>query len=188
MRELMARAFGAFPESHFKRPLVRAAKEATRMTQDTGYALLLLPELFAELAAAVHHQMADHPGPAGGALGGVACGEDFHDATSPRACLQRGLEHLHNSQAGLAPTASFRKLPETLVIFARQELFALREAILKLMEQFQGRCCPEQKSPALSRRALGQWLVHCYRRSRKMRSTYHIISATSANSSSAAAT
>jgi hypothetical protein len=50
LARLLARAFGAFPESHFKRPLVRAAKEATRMTQDTGYAVLLLPELFAELA------------------------------------------------------------------------------------------------------------------------------------------
>jgi hypothetical protein len=50
LARLLARAFGAFPESHFKRPLVRAAKEAARMTQDTGYAVPLLPELFAELA------------------------------------------------------------------------------------------------------------------------------------------
>jgi hypothetical protein len=50
LARLLARAFRAFPESHFKRPLVRAAKEAARMSELTGYALLLLPELFAELA------------------------------------------------------------------------------------------------------------------------------------------
>ena len=50
LARLLARAIKAFPESHFKRPLVRAAKEAARMTERTGYALLLLPELFAELA------------------------------------------------------------------------------------------------------------------------------------------
>lgn len=50
LARLLARAFGAFPEAHFKRPLVRAAREAARMTERTGYALLLLPELFAELA------------------------------------------------------------------------------------------------------------------------------------------
>lgn len=59
---LLARAMRTFPESHFKRPLRRAAREALRLTDPTGYASLLLPELFAELAiaellAAEYHRM-----------------------------------------------------------------------------------------------------------------------------------
>jgi hypothetical protein len=59
---LLARAMRTFPESHFNRPLRRAAREALRLTDGTGYALLLLPELFAELAiaellAAEYHRM-----------------------------------------------------------------------------------------------------------------------------------
>jgi len=49
---LLARALRTFPESHFKRPLMRAGREALRLAERTGYALLLLPELFAELAIA----------------------------------------------------------------------------------------------------------------------------------------
>lgn len=52
LARLLARALKAFPESHFKRPLERAAKDAARMAEQTGYALLLLPELFMELAVA----------------------------------------------------------------------------------------------------------------------------------------
>lgn len=52
LARLLARALKAFPESHFKRPLVRAARDAARMAEMTGYALLLLPELFMELAVA----------------------------------------------------------------------------------------------------------------------------------------
>ena len=49
---LLSRAMRTFPESHFKRPLMRAAREALRLAERTGYASLLLPELFAELAIA----------------------------------------------------------------------------------------------------------------------------------------
>jgi len=49
---LLSRALNAFPEPHFSRPLRRAAREALALTEKTGYALLLLPELFAELAVA----------------------------------------------------------------------------------------------------------------------------------------
>jgi hypothetical protein len=49
---LLARAFKAFPEPHLKRPLVRAAREAVMLAEATGCALLVLPELFAELALA----------------------------------------------------------------------------------------------------------------------------------------
>ena len=49
---LLTRALKMFPESHFQQPLLRAAKEAAHVAERTGYALLLLPELFAELAVA----------------------------------------------------------------------------------------------------------------------------------------
>ena len=49
---LLARALNAFPEPHFSGPIRRAAREALLLTEKTGYALLLLPELFAELAIA----------------------------------------------------------------------------------------------------------------------------------------
>lgn len=49
---LLARALRTFPESHFKRPLLRAARDAAQLTERTGHALLLLPELFAEIAIA----------------------------------------------------------------------------------------------------------------------------------------
>ena len=49
---LLARAMNTFPEPHFKLPLSRAAREAVLLAERTGMALLLLPELFAELAIA----------------------------------------------------------------------------------------------------------------------------------------
>jgi hypothetical protein len=52
LAQLLARALRVFPESHFQRPLLRAARETVRLAEQTGYALLLLPELFAELAIA----------------------------------------------------------------------------------------------------------------------------------------
>ena len=52
LAKLLERALKTFPETHFKRPLVRAAKQAARAAGRTGYAILLLPELFAELAVA----------------------------------------------------------------------------------------------------------------------------------------
>ena len=52
LAHLLARAMRVFPESHFKRPLLRAAREAVRLAERTGSARLLLPELFAELAIA----------------------------------------------------------------------------------------------------------------------------------------
>lgn len=52
LARLLARAMTAFPESHFRRPLVRAAREAMQLAEQAGCALLLLPELFAELAIA----------------------------------------------------------------------------------------------------------------------------------------
>lgn len=47
---LLSRAIRTFPEPHFNAPLRRAAREALVRAERAGYALLLLPELFAELA------------------------------------------------------------------------------------------------------------------------------------------
>ena len=47
--------------------------------------------------------------------------------------------HLHKSQAGLAAVAQKKLLPEAVVVEARKELFAIREGILKLMDEFRGR-------------------------------------------------
>jgi hypothetical protein len=47
---LLSRAIRTFPEPHFNGPLRRASRQALLLAEQTGYALLVLPELFAELA------------------------------------------------------------------------------------------------------------------------------------------
>jgi hypothetical protein len=57
------------------------------------------------------------------------------------AYLKRALDHLHQSQAGLEAAARKKKpaLPAPLIAEARQELFAVREGILELMDELRGR-------------------------------------------------
>ena len=55
------------------------------------------------------------------------------------AYLKRALDHLHKSQAGLEAVAPKKVLPEAMVAQARQELFEIREGILRLMDEFRGR-------------------------------------------------
>ena len=74
-----------------------------------------------------------------GALNGIAEGREFGDAAFTVACLKRALDHLHKSQAGLEAVAPKKILPEKMVLEARQELFEIREGILKLMDEFRGR-------------------------------------------------
>jgi hypothetical protein len=74
-----------------------------------------------------------------GALNGIAEGREFGDAAFTVACLKRALDHLHKSQAGLEAVASKKILPEKMIAEARQELFEIREGILKLMDEFRGR-------------------------------------------------
>ncbi|MGA2244355.1 MAG: hypothetical protein ABSH48_05085 [Verrucomicrobiota bacterium] len=74
-----------------------------------------------------------------GALNGIAEGRAFVDAAFTVACLKRALDHLHKSQAGLEAVAPKKLLPEDMVREARQELFEIREGILKLMDEFRGR-------------------------------------------------
>jgi hypothetical protein len=73
-----------------------------------------------------------------GALGGTARGEPFGDAGFTIACLKRGLNHLHNAQAGLEGVAAKKLLPDDLVQNTRHELFELREGILELMDRLRG--------------------------------------------------
>ena len=74
-----------------------------------------------------------------GALNGIARGEGFPDAAFTVACLKRALDHLHKSQAGLEAVAPKKLLPEAMIAEARKELFEIREAILRLMDEFRGR-------------------------------------------------
>lgn len=74
-----------------------------------------------------------------GALGPVARGASFRDAAFTVAYLKRALDHLHKSQAGLEAIARKQLLPEPFVAEARKELFEIREAILRLMDEYRGR-------------------------------------------------
>ena len=75
----------------------------------------------------------------GGALRGIARGEDFPLPAFLVAYLKRVLGGLHRSQAGLEAVAKKKLLPETMIAEARNELFEIREGILRLMDQFRGR-------------------------------------------------
>ena len=76
-----------------------------------------------------------------GALNGIAQDRCPPEPAFTVAYLKRALSHLHKSQAALERLAKRRKklLPEKLVAAARKELFAIREEILKLMDEFRGR-------------------------------------------------
>lgn len=74
-----------------------------------------------------------------GALNGIAQDRDSADAGFTVACLKRALDHLHKSQAGLESVAQKQSLPALMVNESRQELFELREGILRLMDEFRGR-------------------------------------------------
>jgi hypothetical protein len=74
-----------------------------------------------------------------GALSGIAEDRATAEPAFTVACLKRALDHLHKSQAGLEGAASKQRLPAEMITEARQELFAIREGILKLMDEFRGR-------------------------------------------------
>ncbi len=74
-----------------------------------------------------------------GALNGIAEERGFADDAFTVACLKRALSHLHKSQAGLEAVAVKKLLPEKTIMAARNELFEIREGILKLMDGFRGR-------------------------------------------------
>ena len=72
----------------------------------------------------------------GGALNSVARGHSCGDAAFTVACLKRALDHLHKTQAALEAVAPRELLPQLTIAEARQELFELRQEILKLMDEF----------------------------------------------------
>ncbi len=74
-----------------------------------------------------------------GALHGIAEDRATAEPAFTVACLKRALDHLHKSQGGLEGAASKQRLPAEMINEARQELFAIREGILRLMDQFRGR-------------------------------------------------
>ena len=76
-----------------------------------------------------------------GALNGLAADRGSTDAAFIVAGLKRALDHLHKSQAGLEAVPPKKLLPEKMVSAARQDLFEIREGILKLMDEFRGRGC-----------------------------------------------
>ncbi len=71
-----------------------------------------------------------------GALDGLAYGRDLREGAFIVACLKRALNHLHAAQAGLEKVAPKNLVPAELVASTRNDLFALREDILRLMEEF----------------------------------------------------
>ncbi|MCD6049027.1 MAG: hypothetical protein K0Q55_430 [Verrucomicrobia bacterium] len=71
-----------------------------------------------------------------GALNSLMYGRDITDGAFTVAYLKRALDHLHKAQAGLEKTAAKKLLPEEVIRENRQELFAIREEILRLMEEF----------------------------------------------------
>lgn len=73
-----------------------------------------------------------------GALEGIAEHRHTMEPAFVVACLKRALDHIHQAQAGLEAVAPRRLLPESLLLAARQELFGIREGILKLMNTYRG--------------------------------------------------
>jgi len=70
-----------------------------------------------------------------GALGSVASGVAPPEPGFIVAYLKRALDHLHKSQAALEKLAR-KILPAPLVKRARKELFEIREALLRLMQDY----------------------------------------------------
>jgi hypothetical protein len=74
-----------------------------------------------------------------GALNGIARGCGPSDGAFTVAYLKRALDHLHQAQARLEAVAPKKLLPARMVAKARQELFEIREGVLKLMDEYRGR-------------------------------------------------
>jgi hypothetical protein len=71
-----------------------------------------------------------------GALNGLAYGRKRRDGAFVVACLKRALQHLHATQAGLERVWTRDLLPAGIASQARDELFGIREEILRLMKEF----------------------------------------------------
>ena len=74
-----------------------------------------------------------------GALNSLAYGRDLREGPFTVAYLKRALGHLHAAQAALERVAVKDLLPAETLVENRTELFAIREEILRLMDEFRGR-------------------------------------------------
>jgi hypothetical protein len=74
-----------------------------------------------------------------GALNTIAEGGYAPDPAFTVAYLKRALDHLHKAQAALEALSPKQLLPAPAIAEARQELFELREDLLRLMDEFRGR-------------------------------------------------
>ena len=73
------------------------------------------------------------------ALNGLAHGRDLGEGAFIVARLKRALDHLHKAQAGLEKVAPKNLLPSEVLAESRQDLFEIRQEILRLMHEFRGR-------------------------------------------------
>ncbi|HEY5909944.1 MAG TPA: hypothetical protein VJA21_05000 [Verrucomicrobiae bacterium] len=73
-----------------------------------------------------------------GALNSLAYGRHLTQGPFVVACLKRALGHLHAAQAALEKVVDKKLLPTETTSGLRGEFFALREDVLKLMEEFRG--------------------------------------------------
>lgn len=71
-----------------------------------------------------------------GALDSLAYGRDLEHGPFLVAALKRGLSHLHRAQAALERVAERKLLLSAVVTTTRQDLFEIREEILRLMQEF----------------------------------------------------
>ena len=71
-----------------------------------------------------------------GALDGLAYGRDTKDGAFVVACLKRALSHVHATHSALEKVAPKNLLPAELIASTRNELFQIREEILRLMDEF----------------------------------------------------
>lgn len=71
-----------------------------------------------------------------GALNGLAQNRPHVDYAHIIARMKRGLTHLHEAQAALVRVGERKLLPEEDLGKTRTELFAIREEMLRLMEEF----------------------------------------------------
>ena len=71
-----------------------------------------------------------------GALNSLAYGRDMCEPGFVVACLKRALDHLHKAQAALEKVAPKNFVPQKILSKARQDLFEIREEILRLMAEF----------------------------------------------------
>jgi hypothetical protein len=74
-----------------------------------------------------------------GALDGLAYDRDLSDGPFIVACLKRALSHLQKAQGALEKVAPKNLLPADMIPPLRAELFAVREEILRLMEEFRSK-------------------------------------------------